>query len=110
MDVHVPLAVTDSLRRQGIDVLTSQRDKTTKHDDQRLLLRAAELRRVLFSQDMDFLELGAEFQRTNVPFSGIVYAHQLGLGIGALIDELRLIASCAEPSELANCVLFLPLR
>ncbi len=33
MDVHVPLAITDGLRRRNIDVTTSQEDHTTERDD-----------------------------------------------------------------------------
>jgi hypothetical protein len=43
MDVHVPLAVTEGLRRRKIDVLTSQEDATAETDDDFLLLRATEL-------------------------------------------------------------------
>ena len=28
MDVHIPAAITDGLRRVGLDVLTSQEDQT----------------------------------------------------------------------------------
>ena len=43
MDVHVPLAITEGLRRRGIDVLTSQEDETTEEDDEFLLERATAL-------------------------------------------------------------------
>ena len=33
MDVHIPAAITDGLRRHGLDVLTSQDDQTTTADD-----------------------------------------------------------------------------
>lgn len=51
VDVHVPMAVTEALRRNGIDVLTCQDDGTATLDDESLLARAADLGRVLFSQD-----------------------------------------------------------
>ena len=50
MDVHVPMAVTESLRRRGLDVLISQDDGTATRDDEALLARATELGRALFSQ------------------------------------------------------------
>jgi predicted nuclease of predicted toxin-antitoxin system len=53
MDVHIPLAITDGLRRRGIDVLTSQEYETTELDDEFLLARASELGRLLFTQDQD---------------------------------------------------------
>ena len=37
MDVHVPLAVTEGLRRCDVDVMTSQDDRTRETDDQALL-------------------------------------------------------------------------
>ena len=42
MDVHVPIAITEGLRRRGIDVLTSQEDGTREVDDETLLERASE--------------------------------------------------------------------
>ena len=50
MDVHVPLAITDGLRRRNNDVLTSQEDGTSEMDDEPLLARATELGRLLFTQ------------------------------------------------------------
>ena len=67
MDVHVPMAVTETLRRRGLDILTSQDDGTATRDDEGLLARAAELGRVLFSQDQDFLRIAAEWQRRVAP-------------------------------------------
>src|SRR4051794_26601769 len=55
MDVHVPLAISQGLRRRNIDALTSQEDETTERDDDSLLARASDLGRLLFTQDEDFL-------------------------------------------------------
>ncbi|MBI4454815.1 MAG: DUF5615 family PIN-like protein [Acidobacteria bacterium] len=43
MDVHVRWAITDGLRRRGIDVLTVQEDGAQQLDDPALLDRAMEL-------------------------------------------------------------------
>ncbi|MCC6392358.1 MAG: DUF5615 family PIN-like protein [Bryobacterales bacterium] len=51
MDVHVPGAVTMSLRMRGIDVLTAQEDGSATLDDSTLLKRATELGRILVTQD-----------------------------------------------------------
>ena len=42
MDVHVPSAVTEGLRRRGLDPLTSQEDNTQKLDDVALLAMCAD--------------------------------------------------------------------
>lgn len=37
MDVHIPAAITDGLRRNGLDVLISQEDQTRTAGDEDLL-------------------------------------------------------------------------
>lgn len=54
MDVHVPQAITEQLRRWGIDVLTAFEDGTEQLPDDQLLLRVTELKRILFTQDIRF--------------------------------------------------------
>lgn len=109
MDVHVRWSVTDGLRRRGVDVLTAQEDGSAKLEDAPLLDRATSLGRVLFSQDEDLLREATYRQRTDIPFAGVIYAHQLRITIGQAIDDLELIAKVAEPSNLENRVEFLPL-
>lgn len=108
MDVHVPMAVTAGLQQLGFDVLTSQLDGTTTIPDAELLVRATQLRRIL-SQDDDLLRVAAEWQQLGRPFTGVVYAHQLSAGIGALIRDLQLLLECCSPDELANSVIYLSL-
>ncbi|MBI2479425.1 MAG: DUF5615 family PIN-like protein [Planctomycetia bacterium] len=110
MDVHVPSAITAGLRRRGIDVLTSQEDGTRLSEDEALLARATALERVLFTQDEDFLAIAAEWQRQGQAFAGVAYCHQLGLGVGEIIEDLALVATCGDDDEVRNCVIFLPLR
>ena len=55
MDEQVPKPITVGLRQRGVDVLTVQEDNRTGVPDPILLDRAAELGRVIFSQDDDFL-------------------------------------------------------
>jgi predicted nuclease of predicted toxin-antitoxin system len=59
MDVHVRRPVTTALRRRGVDVLTAQEDGTTRLEDDKLLDRALEVARVLFTQDDDLLNEAA---------------------------------------------------
>ena len=55
MNHHVPAAITEGLRRRSVDVLTAFEDGASLWDDEKLLARATELGRVLFSQDEDLL-------------------------------------------------------
>lgn len=110
MDVHVPRAVTEALRAAGVDVLTAQEDSSARLADSQLLDRATALRRALVTQDDDFLAEGARRLAAGIPFSGIVYAHQMRITIGQLVRDLNLLAQALDPADLANRIEHLPLR
>jgi predicted nuclease of predicted toxin-antitoxin system len=110
MDVHVPLSVTEALRRQGVDVLRAQEDGAERLEDADLLDRASTLQRVLFSQDDDFLAECARRQSNSIPFFGLIYAHQMRATIGQCVQDLELIAKAYEPSDIAGRIEHLPLR
>ena len=109
MDVHVPAAITRTLVLRGADVLTAQLDGTTSLDDAALLDRATALGRVLFSQDEDLLAEAAKRQRSGQFFSGVIYAHQLGITIGKAINDLEILAQAGTPEHFTNRVEYLPL-
>jgi predicted nuclease of predicted toxin-antitoxin system len=109
MDEHVHRAITAGLRLRGVDVLTAQEDGRRNTADDVLLDRATELQRVLFSQDEDLLAEATRRQEQDVPFAGVVYAHQLRVTIGTCVRDLELIAKAGNPEDLANRVEYLPL-
>ena len=109
MDVHVRGAVTRQLRLRGVGILTAQEDAMARAPDPELLDRATALGRVLVSQDDDLLAEATLRQRAGVPFSGVIYGHQLDLTIGRMVADLELIARVAEPEDLMNRVEYLPL-
>ena len=109
-DVHVRHEIAQGLRRRDVDVLTAQQDGTTRMPDPALLDRATALGRVLFSQDEDLLTEATLRQRTGRRFAGVIYAHQLRIAIGQCIEELELVSKVFEPEEMADRVLYLPLR
>ncbi len=80
MDVHIPVAITEGLRRRCVDVLTSQEDGTRTLDDEKLLQRATDLGRLLFSQDEDLLPIASHWQRDGHLFKGLVFSHQQAAG------------------------------
>jgi len=110
MDHHVPEAITRGLKRRGIDVLTAAEDGAADFDDERLLSRATELTRTLFTQDQDLLAIAHRWLREGRPFSGLIFAHQVGITIGQAVRDLELVATVLEPDDLWNRIEFLPLR
>ena len=112
MDHHVPRAITIGLRLRGIDVIviTAFEDDTGEMIDSELLDRAGEMGRVLFTQDDDLLSEAARRQKEGILFHGVIYAHQLRISIGACVIDLEVIAKVADPDDLINSVIFLPLK
>lgn len=108
-DQHVRRAITTGLRIRDVDVLTAFEDDMHEAPDSLLLDRASELGRVLFSQDDDLLKEAAHRQTTAQFFAGLIYAHQLGIGVGQCVEELELLSKLSEPNALENSVVFLPL-
>jgi hypothetical protein len=110
MDVHVRGPVTTGLRLRGIDVLTAQEDDRATCSDSDLLDRAGDLGRPLFSQDEDLLREAAQRQSEGISFGGVVYAHQQNISVRRTIDDLQLLAKALNQDEIANRVIFLPLK
>ena len=104
------MAVTSGLRRSGIDVLTAQEDGQQEAEDEALLTRATELDRILFTQDDGLLAVASQWQKHSREFAGLAYCHQLGVGIGRIIEDLALLASCATDDEVRNSVTYVPLK
>ena len=109
MDVHVPQAITDQLRRRGVDVLTAIEDGAGELPDDELLERVRLLERVLFTQDIRFKAMAQSWQHQSKPFAGLIFGHQLGGTIGQYVKDLELIAQASEPDEWLNTVQYLPL-
>jgi Domain of unknown function (DUF5615) len=109
MDHHVHAAITEGLRRRGVDVITAQGDGAAEFEDERLLQRATQLGRVLFSQDKDLLILTDQWLQAGIEFSGWVYAHQLSVTIGQAVRDLELIAKTLDLQDTRNRIEFIPL-
>ena len=109
MDHHIPKSITVGLRLRDVDVITAYEDGTDQLDDAQLLQRAHELSRALFTQDDDLLEEAAKCQRQGIPFSGVIYGHQLRVAIGVCVQDLEIIAKTGETKDLENHIVYLPL-
>ncbi len=102
MDEHVPRAVTQGLRRRGVNVLTVQEANLSGAEDEQHLDLALRDGRGIFTQDADFLRLHAAGQ----PHRGIVYASQQ-TSIGAILQGVMLIHDLLSPEDMAGHVEFL---
>jgi len=99
-DHNAPRPVLDGLRVRGVNVISAFEDASHRLPDPELLDRATSLGRVLFSQDTDLLAEATYRQRNAVPFSGVIYAHQMALSVGDCISQLELVAKASDPEDM----------
>jgi hypothetical protein len=109
LDVHLKGQVARGLVQRGVDVLTAQEDGSDELADELLLMRAAELGRILISHDRDLSRIADELLQSAVSFGGVFYCHQSRLSPGELVRELEMIALTSEIEEWRNRIQFLPL-
>jgi hypothetical protein len=109
LDVHVPQAVADQLRRRRIDVLTAVEDTRATEPDDYLLLRATELNRVIVTFDVRFKAMAEDWIRMGREFFGLAYAHPLRISIGQLVSDLEMISLASDIADWRSKVEYLPL-
>jgi hypothetical protein len=109
IDEHVHRAITSRLRLRGVNVLTVQEDGRKGIPDPLILDRATALKRVLFTQDDDFLAEANHRLQQGIDFPGVIYAHQMMVSIGDCIRDLELIVEAGEIEDMVNSVRYLPL-
>jgi hypothetical protein len=108
-DHNIDSAILDGLRSRGVNVLSAREDLHDRAGDRVILRRSTELNRLLFTNDTDFLRIAAEMQAADQAFCGIAFASQRGTVVGKIIDDLELISSALELSDLNSQVVYLPL-
>ena len=104
------LIVRGLLRRQpGLDVLTAVDAELGGADDPTLLQWAAEQNRLILTHDARTLA-GFAYERVKakLPMSGVVEV-ATHLPLGAVIEDLLLIAEASAQSEWEGQIIFLPL-
>jgi uncharacterized protein with PIN domain len=101
-DEHVAKAIIRGLRQRGVDVLTVPEANMLGAFDEDHLAKAREEKRVIFTQDSDFLRLAA----SGVDHSGIVYASQEA-SISHIIYGLMLIYQVLDAEEMIRHIEYL---
>jgi hypothetical protein len=96
-DEHVATAVIRGLRQRGIDVLSVPEAGLMGASDEAHLAFALTQKRVLFTQDTDFLRLA----RAGAHHAGIIYAPQR-TPIGELIRGMVLIHQVLEAEDMID--------
>ncbi|MBE9189438.1 DUF5615 family PIN-like protein [Gloeocapsopsis crepidinum LEGE 06123] len=103
LDENVSNAVAEGLRRRGIDLTTTLEAALIGVSDDTQLEFALSQKRVIFTQDTDFLRI----HQTGTHHAGIVFCSQGSKSIGEIIKGLVLIWELLEPEAIYNRIEFL---
>jgi predicted nuclease of predicted toxin-antitoxin system len=103
LDENVNPAIAVGLRQRGIDVTTSQQAGLLGVSDGEQLAYARQERRVIFTQDADFLLLAAQ---TN-DHAGIAYCRKQARSIGQIIAWLELMHGVMTADDMLGHVEYL---
>jgi len=90
------------LRRRGIDVSATNDAGLLGADDARHLAFAKDQRRVIFTNDPDFLRLDA----AGIEHAGIVFCSTATRTVGQVIEYLTMLDACKTLEEMHNHVEF----
>jgi predicted nuclease of predicted toxin-antitoxin system len=103
LDENCTTAIAEGLRRHGIDVTTTPEVGLMGATDEQQAAHALAEGRVIFTQDKDFLRLGA----VGVEHAGIVYCRQHKRSIGDIIRGLVEIWENMAPDQMRNWLIYL---
>jgi hypothetical protein len=103
LDEHVDPAIAVGLRRRGIDVTTTADAELLSADDPQHVVFALRERRVIFTNDSDFLTLNDE----GTEHAGIAYCARTARSIGEIIRHLCLMHDCMTDHEMVGRIEYL---
>jgi len=103
LDEHISAHIAAGLRRRGIDVTTAADAGLIGATDAAHLEFAASSRRVVVTQDGDFLRLHAQ----GVPHAGVAYCQQRSMSLGEMLRRVVLIHDLLAPEEITGRIEFL---
>jgi hypothetical protein len=109
-DHHMKEQIAEGLRRLGLDVLLAKEDQAARRPDDWLMARAAELGRVICTEDEDYFRLAAQWWRGGRAFPGIIHVDQDEAGIGSLIEDIALIAESYSPEMMQDRIEYVPMK
>jgi len=102
LDEHIDPAVAQGLRRRGIDVTTTVEAGLRSASDEHHMEYARQTRRVIVTQDDDFLALA----QSGAQHAGIIYCLPNARTIGQIIEFIVLVDACLAEQDMLNHIEF----
>jgi len=100
----VNVAVTEGLRRRGVNAISAKDVGNLGLTDEDQLKYALKEKLVIFTHDDDFLSL---VRKSKLEHGGIIYVHQQRLSIGEYIRRIKFLVETRSLNEMMNRIQFL---
>lgn len=101
-DESVDVAITEGLRRRGIEAFSAiDADRLGLTDEEQLTF-ASESKVTIFTHDTDFLRIADRWINEGRNHYGVIYCHQTAYGIGDCIRKLRVLATVLFQDDMIN--------
>jgi uncharacterized protein with PIN domain len=102
-DEHIPSSVIKGLRRRGVDVVSIQDLDLFSEEDEKIIDKAHEQERIIYTRDDDFLKIHSR----GYSHRGIIYHHPLSYSIGEAIQKLEIFCQIVSCEEMKGKIKFL---
>lgn len=106
-DESVNVAIAEGLKRRGVDTFTAQEAGSLGLTDEEQLLYAKKMKAIIFTHDIDFLKISAEWTAGGRSHNGIVYCHQSRYPVGECIRKLRMLSEVLSSEDMVDHIEFL---
>lgn len=99
-DEHIKKAISDAVKKQGVDIHTVEDEKIKGEEDKDVLQLARDKNRVILTNDSDFLDVEEH--------PGILYITSQYASIGNIVREVVRHVDQYEADEFCNAVFYIP--
>lgn len=107
LDESVDIRIAEGLKRRGVEVYTVRDTSNLGLSDEEQLEYARKNGFVIFTHDIDFLKLAAQWSKEGKSHAGIIYTHQQSHSLGECIRLLKLITELLTREEMINHIEFI---
>ncbi len=104
LDENISFAVSEGLKRRGIDAFSAKDANTLGFSDKQQLDFSISQKATLVTTDVDFLRM---LQKNNIEHYGIIYFEQEKYGVGDIIRKIEELVTILEPENFRNHIEFL---
>ena len=104
-DEHIELSIVNGLKLLGIDAISVNEAGKRESDDEKILVFARNVDRVIITRDSDFIRL----HKKGFQHASIVFIPEF-MAIGKIISEVEKVSILFHNESIRNTIIYIPLK